>query len=171
MTTPTVQNAVVDRIAGDLTLSTLLARHDEAPAAFPDVHVPADVGFPLIAVIVRSATSDGSKTAVGYDWRLLVRCFAGLKQQDLLDEVALRVRELFHHNPLDVGDMEGWLAVADMPTPVPVVNALCQDVAVRLRAQAPDTAYLSTEGLMLYEATDGGDWMTHEDGDPMLLEA
>lgn len=136
--TDTVQEAVVDRLSADSTMAALLAQHGEAPAAFPDIHVPADVGYPFTAVIVRSATSDGSKTHTGYDWRLLVRCFAGLTQQAELDAVTAQVRELFHHNPVDVGDLEGWLAVADMPTPVAVVNALCQDVAVRLRAMALD---------------------------------
>ncbi len=134
--TTTVQDAVAERLAADEDLTVLLAKHDNAPAIFPDIHVPADVGFPMIAIIVRSAASDGSKTQTGYDWRLLIRCFAGLKQQAELDDVAARVRELLHHNPVDVGELEGWLAVADMPNPVPVVNALCQDVPLRLRAAA-----------------------------------
>ncbi len=130
----TVQGAVVDRLSADTEMVALLAQHGDAPAAFPDIHVPADVGYPFTCVIVRSAVSDGSKTTIGYDWRLLVRCFAGLAQQTELDAVTARVRELMHHNPLDVGDLEGWLAIAEMPVPVPVIGALCQDVPVRLRS-------------------------------------
>lgn len=161
----TVQDAVVERIIADEDLAALLAQHGDAPAAFPDIHVPADVGYPFTAVIVRSATSDGTKTSIGYDWRLLIRCFAGLTQPAELDAVTARVRQLFHHSPLDVGDLEGWLAVADMPTPVPVVGALCQDVAVRLRAMGP--AGDEPEPML----TEEGDVMLTEDGEPILMEA
>jgi hypothetical protein len=163
----TVQNAVVDRLAGDEDLAALLAQHDDAPAVFSDIHVPAGVGYPLICVIVRSAASDGSKTQVGYDWRLLIRCFAGLTQQDVLDEVTARVRALFHRNPLDVGELEGWLAIADMPNPVPVVGALCQDVPVRLRAMGSDTPASSPEFIL----TEDGERMVTEDGHQILTEA
>ena len=134
MSTATVQAAVVERLVNDLEIAELLAQYEDAPAVFPDIHVPGGVGYPFICVVVRSAVSDGSKTQIGYDWRLLLRIFGGLKQQSEVDDVALRVRELMHHNPLDVGQLEGWLAVAEMPVPVPVLNALCQEVPVRLRA-------------------------------------
>lgn len=161
----TVEDAAGERLADDIELLSLLAQHGDAPAIFPDIHVPADVGYPFIAIVVRSATSDGSKTTIGYDWRLLIRCFGGLKQQSEVAAVAGRVRQLFHHHPLDVGDLEGWLAVADMPTPVPIVGALCQEVAVRLRAMGPADA----DGAPIL--TEEGDAMLTEDGEPMLMEA
>ncbi len=160
----TVQGAVVDRLSGDETMSTLLAQHGDTAAGFPDIHVPADVGYPFFCVIVRSAASDGSKTTIGYDWRLLIRCFAGLTQQAELDAVTARVRLLMHHNPLDVGDMEGWLAVAEMPVPVAVANALCQEVPVRLRAMGP----AEPEGAPIL--TEEGEAMLTEDDEPMLME-
>lgn len=161
----TVEDAVAERLADDIELEILLAQHGDAPAIFGDIHVPADVGYPFIAIVVRSATSDGSKTTIGYDWRLLIRCFGGLKQQAEVAAVALRVRQLFHHVPVDVGPMEGWLAVADMPTPVPIVGALCQEVAVRLRAMGP--AEVEGGAVIL---TEDGEPMLTEDNEPMLME-
>lgn len=165
----TVQDAVAERLAGDDTLTTLLAQYDNGPAIFPGIHVPADVSYPLIAIIVRSATSDGTKTHTGYDWRLLIRCFGNLKQQAEVDAVALRVRELMHRNPVDVGDMEGWLAVADAPAPVAVIGALCQEVAVRLRAMGPSTpAPADLHHVLL---TEDGERILTESGEPLLTEA
>ncbi len=166
----TVQSAVVDRLSADEDLAALLAKHGEgdAPAVFPDIHVPGDVGYPFIAIVVRSATSDGSKTTIGYDWRLLIRCFAGLTQHAELDDVTARVRQLFHRNPLDVGDLEGWLAIADMPAPVAVIGALCQEVPVRLRAMGPDTPEPAAPQAIL---TEDGEHMLTEDGELMLMEA
>lgn len=161
----TVEDAVAERLADDIEMETLLAQHGDAPAIFEDIHVPADVGYPFIAIVVRSATSDGSKTTIGYDWRLLIRCFGGLKQQAEVAAVALRVRQLFHHAPVDVGTLEGWLAVADMPTPVPIVGALCQEVAVRLRAMGPEFACID-EALL---DEDGGSFQT-EGGEQMRTE-
>ncbi len=132
----TVEDAVAERLMVDPELVTLLAQFDSTPAIFPDVHVPAGVDFPLVCVIVRSGPSDGSKTQTGYDWRLLIRCFGGFTQRETLAAIAERVRVLMHHNPIDVGDWEGWLSVADAPSPVPVLNALCQEVPVRVRAMA-----------------------------------
>lgn len=133
---PTVEGAVRDRLAADPQLSTLLAIQGDAPAVFPDIHVPADVGYPFIAIVTRSATSDGSKTTRGFDWRLELRCFGSLTQLAEVAAVAARVGQLLHHNPVDVGEMEGWLAVADAPLPVPVIGAICRQVPVRLRAAA-----------------------------------
>lgn len=132
----TLEVAVAERLAADEDLVDRLAQHEHAPAVFSDIHVPAGVGFPMIAVIARPGTSDGSKTQTGYEQRVLVRIFGGLKQQTEVTEIAAMVRALNHHNPIDVGEWEGWLAVADAPAPVPVVNAFCLEVGVRFRFAA-----------------------------------
>lgn len=133
---PTVEGAVRDRLAADPELASLLAVHEGAPAVLPSIRVPGDMGYPFIAIVTRSAVSDGSKTTRGFDWRLELRIFGGATQLNEVAAVAARVGELMHHNPVDVGDMEGWLAVADAPLPVPVIGAICRQVPVRLRASA-----------------------------------
>ncbi|MCA1569752.1 MAG: DUF3168 domain-containing protein [Chloroflexi bacterium] len=130
----TVEGAVQDRLVDDPVLSSLLAVQGDAPAVFPDIHVPGDVGYPFIAIVTRSAASDGSKTTTGYEWQVDLRCFGSLTQLAEVAAVAGLVRELMHHNPIDVGEWTGWLAVADAPVPVAVIGAICRQVSVRLRA-------------------------------------
>jgi len=114
----TITQAIYDVLAGDPTLTALLATYEGAPAVFTTDPAPGDADMPYIvsAGEVTAAPFD-TKTGNGRQiWRD-IRCYAEANgDATVVEAIAERVRALLHRAHLDIDGFDVF--VADVSGPV-----------------------------------------------------
>ena len=103
-----ITQAIHGKLEGDTELTGMLATYQGRPAIFTFEPVPEDAIRPYI--IAAGHVSDNyegisTKTRAGRDIVRDVRCYADRGEMVTLEDIAERVRELFHREPLDIS---GW---------------------------------------------------------------
>lgn len=99
--------AVYDRMAGDATLTGMLATYKGEPAVFTTDPVPGDATLPYIVTAGEVAQSPfDTKTSRGRRAFRDVRCYASAQDGSaiVVEAIAERVRALFHRYELTVTD-------------------------------------------------------------------
>lgn len=98
-----ITQAVYDVLAGDLTLTGLLATYHGAPAIFTTDPAPGDATLPyIVAAGEVTQTAFDTKTSRGRQLWRDVRCYADAASGSAVtvEAIAERVRELMHRQPL-----------------------------------------------------------------------
>lgn len=110
--------AIYDRLAGDPTLTAMLAEYDGAPAIFTIDPAPGNAGTPHIVTAgeVSQAAWD-TKTSRGREIIRDVRCYAAaVGSAATVEAIAERVRSLLHRQALSI-DGYKWI-VSDCGGPI-----------------------------------------------------
>ena len=126
--------AFYDLLATDPTLIGLLATYGGVPAVFTTDPAPEDALLPYIVTAGEVSTAPfDTKTTLGREIRRDVRCYteANGDAQDV-EEMAERVRELFHRQPLVVDGFGVWVAECRGPIVADEDTAYGRVVTVRL---------------------------------------
>lgn len=126
--------ALYDRLAGDATLTALLATYRGEPAIFTVDPAPPDAALPYIVTagsVVDNAWD--TKTTRGRQvWRD-VRCYAPATGSSVtVEAIAERVRALLHRHYLEVDDHVTYLAETAGPIASGDTEAYGRIVTVRL---------------------------------------
>jgi hypothetical protein len=128
--------AVYARMSEDLTLTGLLAVYGGEPAIFTTDPAPGDAVLPYI--VAPGAVLDtpfDTKVSRGRSvWRD-IRCYApATGSAALVEQIAERVRVLFHRHKLEVTGHETIIADTDGPTGADEEDAYGRIVTVKLTA-------------------------------------
>jgi len=123
--------AFYNRLANDATLSSLITSYNSAPAIFTGRLVPDDAELPYI-VISAPVTDEpfDTKTTRGRDQIRDVLCY-GAEEGSLLklEQIAERVRILFHRHKLSIDNYETVIASASGAISVPLEGASGERIA------------------------------------------
>jgi hypothetical protein len=134
--------AFYNRMAGDHTLTGLLASYPDAeatsgemPAIFTDREVPEDATLPYIESFGQlSDVPDDDKITVGREVHRDIFCFTERGQTDTLNQIADRVKTLFHRHALEITGATTISASVSGPIPAETDDTLIGVVlTVRLR--------------------------------------
>jgi len=131
-----ITEALYERLAGDATLTALLASYNGAPAVFTIDPAPGDAVLPYIVTAgeVSQAPFD-TKTGQGRDLRRDVRCYAEADGSAVtVETIAERVRALLHRRPLSVAGFGVWIADCQGPIVADEEEAYGRIVTVRMIA-------------------------------------
>ncbi len=126
--------AMYERMAYDATLTGYLADYDSAPAVFTTDPAPGDAQLPYIVsageVVQRPFDTKNSR---GREvWRD-IRCYTARSGSAVLvEQIAERVRSLFHRHALVVAGAETWVAEASGPVSADEEDAYGRIVTIRL---------------------------------------
>lgn len=126
--------AIYDRMAGDAALTALVASFDGGPAIFTTDPAPEDATLPYIVSAGEVAQSpNDTKTTRGRQvWRD-IRCYApATGSAETVEEIAERVRALFHRHRLEVDGHETWIAECSGPIAADEEDAYGRIVTLRL---------------------------------------
>lgn len=132
-----IRRACAQRMHADSELVGLLATYGGAAAIFSEDEIPVDAPRPFVVVDHPSVDDpDDTKNTYGRERILSIRCFkASTDKQHDIDQIAERIRYLFHREPVHAPGERGWLASASGPTLAPTDNSLVgRLIAVRLRS-------------------------------------
>lgn len=122
------------RLAGDATLTALLASYQGEPAIFTADPAPGDAVLPYIvsAGQVADAPFDTKNSRGRQLWRD-VRCYAAADgDSSTVESIAERVRALLHREPLDVEGFGVFLAECSGPIVANESDAYGRVVTVRM---------------------------------------
>jgi hypothetical protein len=116
-----LSQAFYDRLAGDGTLTALLATYEGAPAVFTNDPAPPDAVLPYVVTAGEFAVAPfDTKTLLGRTAFRDIRCYAAeLGSAEQIEAIAERVRALFHRYPLPVAGFATVLCEASGPTVAP----------------------------------------------------
>jgi hypothetical protein len=116
-----LSQAFYDRLAGDGTLTALLSTYEGAPAVFTNDPAPPDAVLPFVVTAGEFAVAPfDTKTRNGRTVYRDVRCYAKeLGSAEQIEDIAERVRALFHRYALPVGGFTTVLCDVSGPTPAP----------------------------------------------------
>jgi len=129
--------AFYDRMAGDAELTALLGTYGGEPAIFTIDPAPEQAEMPYVvsAGNVADAAFDTKTTRGRQVWRD-VRCYAVAQGSAVVvEQIAERVRVLFHRHSLAVDGFETWIAEASGPVTADEEDAYGRIVTVRLITQ------------------------------------
>ena len=101
-----IKKAVYDKLKSDSVLKAMLATYSGEPGIFTVDPAPGDAELPyIVAATVPVQTPFDTKTTRGRNAWIDVRCYSGAtgSAQDV-DEIAERVRQLLHREPLLIDD-------------------------------------------------------------------
>ena len=128
--------AIYDRLAGDSTLTAMLATYEGHPALFT-AQPPGDAPLPYIvsAGHVTDMPFD-TKTTRGREVLRDVRCYAAADGSAVtVEAIAERVRQLLHRGPLSIGGFEWILSSVTGPIAADETDAYGRIITVSLKAQ------------------------------------
>lgn len=116
-----LSQAFYDRLAGDATLTALLATYEGQPAVFTIDPVPADAVLPYVVTAGEFAVAPfDTKTRNGRTVYRDIRCYAKeLGSAEPIEDIAERVRALFHRYALPVVGFDPVLCDVSGPTVAP----------------------------------------------------
>ena len=125
--------AISDRLAGDATLTAMLAEYDGRAAVFTTDPAPGNATMPYIVTAgeVTDSAYD-TKTTLGRELRRDVRCYAPIAGSAVtIEAIAERVRALLHRQPLSVSGYDVWMAECSGPIVADEPDAYGRIVTVR----------------------------------------
>lgn len=116
-----ITEAFYDRLANDGTLAALLATYNGEPAVFTNDPAPPDADLPFVVTAGEFAVAPfDTKTRNGRTVFRDIRCYA---REDgsaaAIEDIAERVRTLFHRYPLPVDGFGTVLCDVSGPTVAP----------------------------------------------------
>jgi hypothetical protein len=129
--------ALHERLAGDATLTGMLAVYQGSPAVFTVDPAPGDALLPYIVTAGEVAqTADDTKTSRGRTILRDVRCYAEADGSAVVIEaIAERVRELLHRQALDIPGYRWILSDCAGPVVADELDAYGRIVTLSLTAQ------------------------------------
>ena len=125
--------SIYERLRNDQVLASMINTYNSEPAIFTVEPVPGKAKLPYI--IVSGPVSDvpfDTKTSLGREQTVDIRCYTenkGSKEQ--VEEIAERVRELFHRQPITVTGYQNIIASCTGPIFVPEDEALGMIITVK----------------------------------------
>ena len=131
-----LRRACARRMHDDPGLVALLGRYGGQAAIVSEDEVPVDIPRPFIVVDPPTVNEpNDTKNSRGRDRSLTIRCFKNSKDTEHdIDDIAERVRDLFHRVPVSAAGEQGWMASASGPVLAPTDSSLVgRLVAVTLR--------------------------------------
>lgn len=116
-----LSQAFYDRLRGDGTLTAMLATYEGAPAVFTTDPAPPDAVLPYIVTAGEFAIEPfDTKTLEGRTVYRDIRCYAAEDgSATLIEDIAERVRALFHRYALPVAGFSTVLCNVSGPTVAP----------------------------------------------------
>lgn len=112
-----VQDGYYARIVGTPAITSRLATYRAKPAVFTRTPVPEDATFPF--VVIRDSTTDDpydTKTTVGRDLFNDIGIYADENgNPELVEDIAERIRDAIHRNPITVSGYGAFIASASGP--------------------------------------------------------
>jgi len=129
-----ITQAVYDRLANDATLAGLLADYRGTPAVFTTDPAPGDAALPYIVSAGQpmDAAFD-TKTSRGRSLMRDVRCYAAADgSAALIEQIAERVRALFHRQALVIAGFVWIWAECSGPIVADEQDAYGRVVSVRM---------------------------------------
>jgi hypothetical protein len=126
--------AIYDVLAGDATLTALLATYSGNPAIFTSDPAPGDAELPYIVTAGEFSQSPfDTKTTLGRDLRRDVRCYADAKGSAVnVEAIAERVRALLHRQVMVLPGFVWILGECSGPIVADEPDAYARIVSVRL---------------------------------------
>lgn len=107
--------AIYNRLISDTTLTAKLATYKGLPAVFTIEPIPEDAELPYI--VISNPISDipfDTKTTLGREMVIDVRCYTNdTGSKVAVEDIAERVRELFHRQRIDVNGYANLIANCD----------------------------------------------------------
>ena len=140
-----VTQAFFDRLVNDSALTALLGTFKGSPSIFTKTPLPPDVSLetngPYILTTGEASQDPGSldtKNSVGREIVRDIRCFADIAQSTkVVEDVAERVRDLFHRQAITVAGFTVEIAEVTGPIEADEEDALGRIVTVRLVLSEP----------------------------------
>lgn len=129
--------AFYNRLSGDGELTALLAAYGGGPAIFTTDPGPGNAVLPYIVTAGEVlAEPFDTKTTLGRRvWRD-VRCYApATGSAQTIEQIAERVRELFHRHELEVDGYETWISEVSGPRAIDEEDAYGRLLTVKLTLQ------------------------------------
>ncbi|HUW11704.1 MAG TPA: DUF3168 domain-containing protein [Anaerolineae bacterium] len=126
--------AIYARLAGDATLTALLASYGSNPAIFTVDPAPDNATLPyLVTAGEVSQAPFEAKNRGGREVRRDVRCYTERDDSAVtIEAIAERVRALLHRQPLDIDGFENWVAECLGPIVADEEDAYGRIITVRL---------------------------------------
>ena len=140
-----VTQALFDRLVNDSALTALLGTFDGNPSIFTKTPLPPGVSLetngPYILTTGEASQDPGSldtKNSVGREIVRDIRCFADIAQSaKSVEDVAERVRDLFHRQAITIAGFTVEIAEVTGPIEADEEDALGRIVTVRLVMSEP----------------------------------
>jgi hypothetical protein len=129
--------AIYDTLAGDGTLTALLATYEGEPAIFTTDPAPGDATMPYIVTAGEVAQEAfDTKQTRGRTATRDVRCYAAASgSAATVEAIAERVRALLHRQPLTITDHEWIMAECSGPMAADEQDAYGRIVTARITIQ------------------------------------
>lgn len=109
------------RIVGISAITSRLASYRGAPAVFTRSPVPSDASFPF--VVIRDSLSDDpfdTKTTIGREVVNDIGIYTDANgNPELVEDIAERIRDAVHRNPVTVSGYGSFIAIAIGPVEAP----------------------------------------------------
>ena len=129
--------AIYTRMANDATLAALITEYKGEPAIFTTDPAPGEATLPYVisAGEVAQSPNDTKTTRGRQVWRD-IRCYApATGSAETVEEIAERVRTLFHRHELEVDGYETYIAECSGPIAADEEDAYGRIVTLRLMLQ------------------------------------
>lgn len=126
--------ALYNVLAGDATLTALLATYGGNPAIFTTEPVPGDAEMPyIISAGAVAQESNDTKTGQGRIVTRDIRCYSGVTgSAETVEDIAERARALLHRQALTISDYEWLITVASGPMAADEEDAYGRIVTIRV---------------------------------------
>ncbi len=127
--------AIYDRLAGDATLTGLLATYGDAPAVFTMDPAPGDATLPYIVTAGEvTQTPWDTKQTRGRELIRDVRCYAADNgSAETVEAIAERVRALLHRHELSVSGYQTVVAECNGPITADELDAYGRIISISLK--------------------------------------
>lgn len=129
--------AIFNRLIADTSLTSKVAVYKGHPAVFTIDPVPANAVLPY--VVVSGPTSDvpfDTKTTEGREMLVDVRCYTDDNgSKALVEEIAERVRELFHRQKIEVTGYDNLITICNGPIFMSEDGAYGMIVTIRFKLE------------------------------------
>lgn len=132
-----ITKAFFDTLSGDATLIGLLSTYRGGAAVFTQQPVPDDADLPFVVTAGEVSTTEfDTKTTEGREILRDIRCYAD-DQSDLktLEDIAERVRELFHRQDIPIAGFQTVVSEATGPFTSDEDGVFARIVTIRMKLQ------------------------------------
>lgn len=136
--------AFYQRLVGDDELADLITEYPDGtgvPAVFTDDRVPQDAVLPYVVTAGETANEPAdTKNSEGRRPFRDIYCYAPHQSTKLVEDIAERVRELFHRHMLEVDGYDTVIANAHGPVRLSADDYDARLVSVRLRLEREESS-------------------------------